>query len=160
MDPVRLRSSGAIVELRVIDRARRLIMRRILTALAVVALLGACGSDASEPSLSETLIESAWLTQENFHQTYHDDGTYAVDRTTARAEGDVSAADLEWGTWTLDGNVLSLTPNAESAYCAGISATYLLEVTDDGNRIEVSIQDDTCYQRSVGFPPAVTRVGS
>lgn len=136
-------------------------MRRLLTALAVFALVGACGSDDSEPSLSDTLTGSTWLTQDPaYYQTYHDDGTYAVDSTTARAEGDVSAADIEWGTWTLDENVLSLTPDAASAYCAGVTGTYLLEVADDGDRIDVSVQDDTCNVRSVGFPPAVTRVES
>jgi hypothetical protein len=159
--PDRLPSSGAMVELREeSNRARRLIMRRMLTALAVVALLGACGSDDSEASLSDTLTGSTWLTQDDYYQTYHDDGTYAVDSTMARAEGDVSAADLEWGTWTLDENVLSLTPDAESTYCTGLSATYLLEVTDGGNRIEVSIQDDDCSVRSAGFPPALTRAES
>ena len=133
-------------------------MHRILAALAVVALLGACGSDDSEPSLSDTLTESTWLTQDPYYQTYHDDGTYAVDSTTARAEGDVSAADIEWGTWTLDENVLSLTADAESPYCTGLSGTYLLEVGDDGNRIEVTLEDDDCEVRSIGFPPAVTRV--
>jgi hypothetical protein len=141
-------------------RTRRLIMRRFLTSLVVVALVGACGSDDSEPSLSDTLTGSTWLTQDKYYQTYHDDGTYAVDTTTARAEGDVSAADTEWGTWTLDENVLSVTPDAASAYCAGITGTYLLEVADDGNRIDVSMQDDTCNVRTVGFPPALTRAES
>jgi hypothetical protein len=132
----------------------------MLTALAVVALLGACGSDDSEPSLSDTLTGSTWLTQDDYYQTYHDDGTYAVDTTMAGAEGDVSAADTEWGTWTLDENVLSLTADAESAYCAGVTGTYLLEVTEDGNRIEVSLESDDCSARRVGFPPAVTRAES
>lgn len=132
-------------------------MRRILTTLGVVALLGACGSG---DSLSDTLTGSAWTTHEGYYQIYRDDGTYAVANTLAGARGEEASPDIEWGTWSLDEDVIALVPEDDSEYCAGVTGTYRLAVSDDEQQIDVAVESDECDARRLGFPPVLTRFDS
>ena len=122
-------------------------MRRILAACTVVALFG-CGSGDSAPSLSGTLTGSTWATSGGKFQVYRDDGTYGVGSTRDSARGDVAEADTEWGTWSVESNVLTLQPDPSSPFCADVTGVYDIEVTDDGAGLDVAVQDDTCELRS------------
>jgi hypothetical protein len=142
-------------------------MRGIISVIALAALAGACGSNDSAPSLSDTLTESTWVTSAEAYQVYLDDGTYNVSFNRATAEGvdqaegqDENTADpelLEWGTWTVESDVLTLVPDAQSPSCADIIGVYQLDVTDDGTRIDVTVQDDTCNGRSSDVSMGLTQ---
>jgi hypothetical protein len=142
-------------------------MRRIISVIALAALAGACGSDDSAPSLSDTLTESTWVTSAEAYHVYLDDGTYNVSFNRATAEGvdqaegqDENTPDpelLEWGTWTLESDVLTLVPDAQSPSCADIIGVYQLDVIDDGTRIDVTVQDDTCEGRSSDVSMGLTQ---
>ena len=67
---------------------------------------------------------------------------------------------LEWGTWTLESDVLTLVPDAQSPTCADVIGVYQLDVTDDGTRIDVTVQDDTCDGRSSDVSMGLTQAGS
>lgn len=68
-----------------------------------------------------------------------------------------SEADLEWGTWSTDGSILTLNPDAATDACADEVGTYEIDVIDDGNGIEVTVLDDDCGLRAVDFGTGLTR---
>jgi hypothetical protein len=129
-------------------------MRRTCALIVALLLLGGCGSDESEPSLSESLTDTTWVSESDKIKEYRDDGTYGV--STSEFD-DVSEANREWGTWSLDGNMLTVSPDTESPFCAEVTATYLVELVDDGNRLDVSVQDDPCEPRREDFSLGLTR---
>ena len=125
-----------------------------VVVLALLGALGACGSDESEPSLSETLTETTWVSGGGKFIEFRDDGAYGV--STEEFEG-VSESDREWGTWSVDGNVLSMTPDLESPFCAEVTGTYTMAVLDSGDRLDATVQDDPCEPRQEDFSLGLTR---
>ncbi len=140
-------------------------MRRTMALIAAVVLVGGCGSN--ESSLSDT-IEGVWVTDlAGIFEVFHDDGSYGVGHSLelAAPDGAVrgvdgvlrSTAELEFGPWSTEGTILTMNPDAASAYCAGIVGTYEIDVLDDGNRLEVTVLDDKCSARAVDFGSGLTR---
>ena len=131
-------------------------MRRIAALIAALALVGGCGT--TESSLSDSMV-GHWVTDlHGIHIVFLDDGSYGKGHSPAQASPkDVSFAELEWGTWSTDGNILTITPDTTSAYCGKIVATYEIEVLDDGNRLEVTVLDDDCTKRPEDFGSGLTR---
>ena len=113
-------------------------MRRIVTLLAVLALLAGCGT-----SLSDTLTDTTWKSYGGKLHAFHSNGTYSVGYTVP---DDVADATTEWGTWSLDGDSLTMTPDTESPYCAEIPGTYTIAIVDSGD-LTVVVVDDGCDPR-------------
>jgi hypothetical protein len=123
--------------------------------MVVLVLLGGCGSGDSETSLSDSITDATWLSAGNKLVVFEDDGAFGVGRSPFN---DVSAADTEWGTWSVEASVLSMTPDAESPKCAEVTGTYSIDVVDDGNRIDATVQDDPCSGRRADFSEGLTRL--
>lgn len=120
-------------------------MKRLLVLLitALVIVAGGCGSEEAEPGLSES-ISGTWVSLKGLLVTFNDDGTYDVGT-------EVGAADREFGTWSVDGNILTKVTDEDSRYCAGIVGKYETEVVDDGERLESTVVDDECPKRVADF---------
>lgn len=131
-------------------------MRKVLIAIIVVlAGLGACGSDESETSLSESITETSWLTVGGKTIEFRDDGTFGV---SVVPFVDVSSADREWGTWSIEGSVLTMTPDADSPYCAEEPGSYTIAIENDGNRLDATVEEDSCGgPRQEDFSQGLTR---
>ena len=132
-------------------------MRLLCVLVLAVALLAGCGSDESEPDLADTLTGATWITEGDKYIVFRDAGDYGVG--TVEVSSDVSLADREWGTWSVDGNVLTKVPDAGSPVCAEVTSSYTIEVVDDGERLETTVQDDECEPRHEDFSRGLTRVG-
>ena len=87
---------------------------------------------------------------------FQDDGTYGVGHSLESATpGGPSTAEVDWGTWSTEGNVL--TQIGDGGDCTGIVGTFEIDVADDGNRREVTLLDDDCYNRRHDFGSGLTR---
>lgn len=117
-------------------------MRRIVAFLAVLALVTGCGA-----SPSDSLADTTWSSFGGRALAFHSDGTYSVGLSIPE---DVADADTEWGTWSLDGDSLTMTPDATSPFCAGIPGTYTIEIDDDGD-LAATVVDDDCPSRRGDF---------
>jgi hypothetical protein len=113
-------------------------MRRMLFLMVMLALLGGCGSDGTDDALAESMT-GTWESKYGYVE-FRDDGTYA-------AGNEVASADLEWGTWSTEGDVLTMVPAEDSRYCAGRTGIYIIEFFEDGNRLEATVEDDACLTR-------------
>ena len=127
-------------------------MRRVFISSVVLALLAGCGT-----SLSDSMSEGTWASYGGMLLAFHGDGTYSVGVT---APEDVSEASAEWGTWSLEGDSLTLIPDAESPFCAEVAGSYTVELIDDGTRLEAAVEDDECSARREDFVLGLTRLDS
>ena len=126
-------------------------MRRIVGigagSVLMLVVLGGCGT-----SLSDSLV-GMWKTDLNgIYVEFRDDGTY---QATVSSGG---TGRVESGSWSVEGSVLTQTPTSDSPYCAGTVATYEVQVIDDGDRLETTVQDDPCQERLDDFGSGLTRV--
>jgi len=134
-----------------VGSAGRFAMRSLAVLTVALALVGGCGTTERSPSDS---IVGNWVTDRYAtHAEFRDDGTYGK----GYAVPNPSEADLEWGTWSTDGKVLTLNPDAATDACADKVGTYEIDVIDDGNRIEVTVLDDDCGLRAMDFGSGLTR---
>lgn len=130
-------------------------MRKVLIAIIVVlAGLGACGSDESETSLSESITETSWKSADGNIIEFRDDGTFGISTV---AFVDVSSANREWGTWDIEGSVLTMTPDADSRYAAEIPGSYTIAIADDGNMLEFTVEEDNWAPRQEDLSQGLTR---
>jgi hypothetical protein len=130
-------------------------MRKILIIMVgLVVALGACGSDDSAPSISESITETSWETDQGKLIIFQEDGMYGAGAATFT---DVTSADREWGTWTVDGSVLTMMPDADSPNCGEVPGTYTVALVDDGNSLDVTVEDDDCGPRRADFSSGLTR---
>jgi len=136
------------------EARERLAMRRIAVLITALVLLGGCGTTG--PSLADSIVGN-WVTDlDGMYVVIQDDGTYGVGHSLElAAPSDASTAELDWGTWSTDGNVLTQT--GDGGACTGIVGTYEIDVPDDGNRLEVTVLDDACPSRRVDFGSGLTR---
>ena len=136
---------------------RRVAMRKVVVVIIVIlAGLGACGSDDSEPSLSESITASSWMTRGGKIIEFREDGTFGVSTTEF---DDVSSANREWGTWTLEGSVLTFNPDADSPYCAEEAGSYTISIVNDGTSVEATVEEDSCGgPRQSDFSAGLTRI--
>lgn len=115
-------------------------------SVLMLVVLGGCGT-----SLSDSLV-GTWTTDLNvIHVEFRDDGTY---QATLRRGGTKM---VESGSWSVEGSVLTLTPTSASPYCAGTVARYEVQVIDDGNRLDTTVQDDPCQVRLDDLGSGLTR---
>lgn len=130
--------------------------KKVIISIVVLTALGGCGSDESEPSLSESITETSWKSVAGKIIEFRDDGTFGV---SVVAFVDVSSADREWGTWEIEGSVLTMNPDADSPYCAEEPGSYTIAIVDDGNRLDAAVEEDSCGgPRQADFSPGLTRV--
>jgi hypothetical protein len=122
----------------IIEGRKETAMRLLARLVVAIVLIGGCGTDESEPELSEAII-GTWVSERGLSVTFNDDGTYNV------------GTDTEFGTWSVDGDVLTKVTDEDSRYCPGVVGTYETEVLDDGERLESTVVDDECPHRQADF---------
>ncbi len=132
---------------------------RVGVALLLLAALtvAGCGSGGADPP-SELLV-GTWETELwGVIEVFNEDGTYGVGHTVDLASGDdVSQAELAFGTWSIDGNVLTRSADPGSPYCAGMEGTYEIEFLDDGDRVAVTVVSDDCPTQRQDFGSGLSR---
>ena len=130
-------------------------MRTITALVVALVLVGGCGSD--EPSLSET-IEGVWVTDLfGKYEVFLEDGSYGVGNTVESATPVNGWAELDSGVWSVDGDILTRTPDERSEVCAGMVGTYEVEVLNGGDRLEITVLEDECELRAADFGSGLTR---
>ena len=122
-------------------------MRRMYTFLIALVLVGGCGS--SDSNLEDSIV-GTWQTPAKVWVEFRDDGSYDVGHSRGQA-------DLEWGGWSVDGDLLTQVTEADSNACAGVTGVYTIEMLDDGDRFVATPQEDTCEARVEDFT-ILTRV--
>ena len=112
--------------------------KSFILLLAVLALLAAaCSSDASE-QIEGTWYWSAPEAGIQVYIEYADDGTFSVSPSP-----DLSNP-VESGTYTFDGETLTVIDDPDSRFCADTTATWTVEFSDDGDEASVTIVENTC----------------
>ena len=114
-------------------------MRRL--AIPVLVVLGFCvgacgGSDEAEA------IHGTWLWRVGVievFETFEPDGTWDAYDTE----------DHDWGTYTLEDGILTMT-NADDSYC-GPDSSAVFEVTfsEDGDELQEKIVSESCGKQSI-----------
>ena len=132
---------------------------RVGVALLLLAALtvGGCGSEEAD-SPSELLV-GTWETDLlGVIEVFNEDGTYGVGHNVDLASGDdVSQAELGFGTWSIDGSVLTRSMDPESPNCPGMMGTYEIEISDDGDRVAVTVVSDDCPTQRKDFGSGLSR---
>jgi hypothetical protein len=136
---------------------RRFLMNRLMVILLLAASVSACGSDDADSSLSDTLTDAAWVTTQGKRIEFRDDGTYGV---SVESFDEVSEADREWGSWSLDEDELSMTPDTQSPFCAEAIGTYTIVVREGGVALDVKVVEDQCEQRERDFSSGLTQLAA
>jgi hypothetical protein len=121
-------------------------MRRLL----ILLLLFALGCGGSDGALEDAII-GAWQTGVYGNTVeFRDDGSYDVlEQSTAE--------ELEWGTWSTEDEVLTMVPAEEAPYCPGLTGSYTIEILEDGDLLDPTVEDDTCSGRSTDFGSELRR---
>lgn len=126
----------------------------VVVLSVLVGVLAGCGQ-----SLHDQLV-GTWEGHSGYYKTFNEDGTYGVGGSPAVASGEHDAdivSQLEWGTWTVEDGILTITPDADSFSCRRYVGMYEIEVTDDGQQMLSTLVEDDCGPRSLGFEGAGTR---
>ena len=118
-------------------------MRHALVLMAVAVLVAGCGSDDPDPGLSESII-GVWLSETGKYITFSSDGSHEVGT-------EAGTANTEFGTWSVEGEILTKVTDPESVFCEGIIGIYESEVLDDGERLESTVVEDECSVRVDDF---------
>jgi hypothetical protein len=122
----------------------------MLILLVLAALLGGCGG--SDGGLADAMI-GAWQTGVYGNTVeFRDDGTYDV----VEAFTD-PLRELEWGTWSTEDDVLTMVPAEDAPYCPGLSGSYTIEILEDGDLLDPTVEDDTCSGRRTDFGSELRR---
>jgi hypothetical protein len=115
-------------------------MRSLLLSMVVIfgLCLAACGDGTDETEA----IHGTWLWSVGVievSETFNADGTwYAADEY-----------DEDWGTYTLEDGILTMT-NADDSYCGpDSSAVYEVTFSEDGNELQEKIISESCGQQSI-----------
>ena len=117
--------------------------------LADLVLMAAACSDASEE------IEGTWYwTQTEVYVGYGDDGRISV------SYSENLASPIESGTYTFDGETLTVNNGPDSRYCASASVTWTVEFSDDGEEADMTFVEDSCQDAVRSQNMVVTRVSS
>ena len=124
-------------------------MRKLAAMLCIVlmGILAGCGNSNFDQTVG------MWVDEESvFYLVFNEDGTYGVGRSPRLASGtDVVSPELEWGTWSYEGNLLSMAPDPDSEFCRRLIGTYEMEIIDDGQRMLATLVEDECPVRESGF---------
>jgi hypothetical protein len=129
---------------------------KILVVLAVTVSLGlaACAGSQPAPSLGGVELTGVWKQDEGpaFLQLTKD-GTYAV---AIMGPDFLEKAPMEIGEFRLEETSLTFITSSESAYCAGQTGSYQVELTEQG-QLQFELEEDACRYRANDQPGSWSR---
>jgi hypothetical protein len=133
-------------------------MNRTLTLLIAVLLVvgsAACGSSESDEAGTSPQDQyvGTWRTGNGFYSIHGADGTWKVGFTLTSAE----SSPVIWGTYAFDGTTMTSVTDEASQSCAGVTAVYEIEVSEDGNVITSTPIDDPCQSVRGSDTAQITR---
>jgi hypothetical protein len=116
----------------------------LLIIMAAGVLVAACSSSSGTTSVDMT---GTWRVSGTDYREFNDDGSYRIGLT----EGMENAV-VDQGDYSVEGDVLHHSSNADSAVCAdGDTATFTIESLEDGTageeRMLLVQRDDECARR-------------
>lgn len=134
-------------------------IRLLIAFVAIMTLVAVAGCGSGETDSPSELLVGTWETDlGGTIEVFNEDGTYSVGHTVDLASGDdVSQAELNFGTWSIDGNVLTRSSDPEAPYCQGMVGTYEIEFLDDGDRVAVTAVSDDCDHGRGDFASGLSR---
>lgn len=137
--------------------------RAVLVALALAVLgttTAACSQadPDTEPiagSITGPIIGTWVVTDSSFVVAYKDDGTYTVSESAAApsANLEIPSKGIEFGTWSIGGNVLTHETDSRSPACPRTVGSYEIEFDDTESQVGVTVIDDPCLGRAALFLP-------
>ena len=124
--------------------------------LLVVLVLTACqpiaqSTPVPSPAAGNITLDDVtgiWWTGSSYAQFY-EDGVFRI----ANSVNLLDSLPAGKGQFQLDGNVLTLITDKESAVCAGLIGHYLVQLTEQGE-LQFELQDDYCNSRHYDFTNA------
>ena len=126
-------------------------MRRTIATLALMVLVlsaTGCGDADSDDS---DVIYGTWVTEaEGKYQTFNEDGSW-----TAKTDPDASASRDE-GTFTFDGETLTVISDPGQGCGGGEQGSYEVEVVDE-DTLNLTVIDDSCTPRVADIASGMTR---
>ncbi len=87
----------------------------------------------------EQALPGVWYTQSFHPLVIGEDGSWSL-------RADVTGLSWTWGTYTFDGDVLTLTTD-DDALCEGNTGIYQVAISQAENQIHFTLVDDTCVAR-------------
>ena len=107
----------------------------VVVAVAVAGIWWFGVRDASSDS-AET-IHGTWdIADSNVYMTLDTDGEW-------RAREGLYGSTFDWGTYTFEGGVLTLS-NAEGSYCSGATIVSNASFEENGDQLHLDFVSDTC----------------
>lgn len=123
---------------------------KILAALVVVivsSMLTACAGSKPAPSLGGVDITGLWKQSgPGYFLQLNEDGTYR----TAHSLASLEQAPGEIGQYRLEGTSFTFIPSDETLDCKGLSGSFELELTEQG-QLQFTVQEDACEMRGFVF---------
>lgn len=122
---------------------------KILVVLLVIVSLGltACVGSKPAPSLGGVDITGVWKhSGPTVFLQLNEDGTYR----TATSLAFLEQAPEDIGQYRLEGTSFTFIPSDETLDCKGLSGSYELELTEQG-QLQFTVQEDACEMRGFVF---------
>jgi hypothetical protein len=125
---------------------RKLKMKKVSIALMALGLLLVSGCTPQPASLTVDDLYGVWMGR-GFTQ-FNENGTWAA----ARSADEFTSQPLQFGDFRLEGTTLILITDKESVLCANTTASYELEMAEDGSRIKSTLIEDPCPAGGAKIP--------
>jgi hypothetical protein len=128
------------------------------TAILLGAMISAClvGCSDSASAIEDELV-GVWYSKLYIYVAFDADGTYGKGHSAEQAQGQSQNPVMDWGTWSVEDDVLTLITADGSEYCGDTTATYRVAIADDGSEVRVTLLDDPCGIRSSDLTNGLTR---
>ena len=115
-------------------------MWKVSVSAVLCFCLAACGSSGDTDQ-----IHGVWeIPAFPVYESFDDDGEFVVALSPDLAEP------FEWGTYTFDGELLTLNNADDSDFCPGTSVTWMVEFSDDGDAADRTFVEDSCAMTDRG----------
>ena len=124
----------------------------IVVALGGVLLPSACGGDGEEGITIEDFTGLWHQSSSGVYNQFNEDGTFLVALSVANLE----KAPVDLGQFRLEGTRVTFTTSDESPECAGLSGSYQVELTEEGE-LRFVLEEDPCALRARDAPSGPLR---
>jgi hypothetical protein len=128
---------------------------RLATVLLMLFLVAGCSSDDGDLSTAEQL-----------YGTWHDvtpslNGYYLIFDEEGIVDtyftSDVDGSPFQWGTYTLDGDILTMTDALDAPYCEGAVSVWTVAFSPDGDESYFTFVSDECSSSARGVDWTLAR---
>jgi hypothetical protein len=136
-------------------RTNSMLVVLLVTTLAVLFLVAGCSSDDGDPSTAEQLY-GTWHdvtpSLSGYYLTFDEEGIVDTYFTS-----NVDGSPDQWGTYTLDGDILTMTDALDAPYCKGAVSVWTVAFSPDGDETYFAFASDECSESARGVDWTLAR---